>query len=211
MQTGNMQMRMRSPAMMQMSFNMQPIAPVGAAPTPVPQTLAAATRGAPAVRSRGLVGTTPEKTMKWGTAVWVFYHTLAYKIHEDAFPALRDQLINFIRGISSVLPCPRCSEHATAYMNKVNFAAIQTKEQLKQMLNTFHNTVNGKKGYVPMSPAESDEKYRLANTGAVIRHFLTVFPTRQNNVRLLTDQMHRESIVAKLGTWLQANIAHFDP
>jgi hypothetical protein len=210
MQTGNMQMRMRAPSAMQMSFIQQPIAPVGAAPTPVPQSLAAATRGAPAQRPRA-PGAAPEKTMKWGTAVWVFYHTLAYKIRDDAFPALRDQLLNFIRGISSVLPCPKCSEHATAYMNKINFATIQTKEQLKQMLNTFHNTVNGKKGYLPMSVAESDEKYRLANTSAVIRHFLTVFPTRQNNVRLLTDQMHRESLVAKLGTWLQANIASFDP
>lgn len=149
--------------------------------------------------------------MVWGPAVWYLYHTLAYKIRAESFLTLRDSLLNFIRGIASILPCPKCSEHATAYMNKINFAAIQTKEQLKLFLYNFHNTVNERKEYPIMLPEIADEKYKTANTVAIIRNFIMVFQMKHNNVRLITDQMHREGLVTKLTAWLQTNIVYFEP
>lgn len=198
-------MRSRAPAAMSMQFH-----------TPFLNTTLSTIPLSKAIAGRPVAPSVPAKKsaskgMSWGVAVWYLYHTLAYKVHEDAFPALRDQLLNFIRGISSVLPCPKCSEHATEYMTRVNFSSIQTKAQLKSFLYAFHNTVNGRKEEPIMLPEEADEKYRLAKTIAIIRNFTMMFQQKQNNARLITDQMHRENLVAKFNVWIQENMAHFDP
>ena len=64
--------------------------------------------------------------MIWGRATWLFFHTLAHKIKDDAFINLRRQLLDFIVQICHLLPCPICRNHADNYIKNVNFNTIQS-------------------------------------------------------------------------------------
>jgi hypothetical protein len=74
--------------------------------------------------------TTKPKKMKWGEPTWYLFHALAEKVKEDRFQAIRGELLNTIYVICKNLPCPLCANHATQYMNAINFNTIQTKKDL---------------------------------------------------------------------------------
>ena len=71
------------------------------------------------------------KTMLWGEPVWFLLHTLVEKVNESTFPHIRNSFIQFIIRICGNLPCPECANHATQYLQGINFQAITTKMQLK--------------------------------------------------------------------------------
>ena len=82
--------------------------------------------------------------MRWGAPTWYMFHTLAEKVKEDCFGALRRELLNVIFTICANLPCPDCASHASEYMRGINFNAIKTKQNLKDLFFNFHNVVNEK-------------------------------------------------------------------
>ena len=112
-----------------------------------------------------------ESKMVWGKPTWYMLHTMAEKIKVEHFPRLRLELLNIIVRICNNLPCPDCANHATAYMNRMNFDNIQTKEQLKLMLYQFHNHVNTKKNYPLFPMNQLDSTYQQANTTNIITNF----------------------------------------
>ena len=148
--------------------------------------------------------------MEWGAAIWIFFHTLAFKVHEIEFPKIKEELFNFIRGISSCLPCPKCSEHAKIYLSGVNFKTIVSKRDLILMLYAFHNAVNARKHSPIVTAEEMDLLYVRANTIAVIRYFVSVFRAKNGNLRLLTDDMQRQLITTKFESWFTKNSNAFD-
>jgi hypothetical protein len=85
------------------------------------------------------------KKMKWGEPTWFLFHTLSYKIKDEMFLQVKNEILNIFFLICRNLPCSICAEHATQYMQNINFNAIQTKQQLKDLFFEFHNTVNLKK------------------------------------------------------------------
>jgi hypothetical protein len=154
--------------------------------------------------------TNPEKkSMKWGEPVWFLFHTLAYKVNENTFSIIRKDLINIIYTICSNLPCPDCAKHATQYMNSINFNSIQTKEQLKDMLFIFHNTVNKKKGFPIFPHDELDSKYSKANTLNIIKNFMVTFENKHKSIHMISDDMYRIRISNNLKIWFNANIQYF--
>jgi hypothetical protein len=148
--------------------------------------------------------------MEWGAAIWIFFHTLAFKVRETEFAKIKIQLINFIRGISSCLPCPKCTEHATKYLSTVNFNTIICKRDLILMLYAFHNTVNNRKHSPIMSTKDMDIKYATANTIAVVKYFVSVFCAKNGNMRIFTDAMQRQLITKKFETWFAENVNAFE-
>jgi hypothetical protein len=104
-----------------------------------------------------------------------------------------------------------CASHATDYMNKINFNAIQTKEDLKRMLFTFHNEVNKRKGYPQFPYDKVDEKYSLALTSNIIRNFMVHFTDRTRSIKLLAGDLHRAQLSEVLKKWFNDNIQCFDP
>ncbi len=151
-----------------------------------------------------------KKPMKWGEPTWFLFHTLAQKIKESDFQMIRKDLINIIYTICSNLPCPDCAKHATEYMNNINFNAIQTKEQLKDMLFVFHNTVNSRKGFPIFPREELDLKYSKANTINIIKNFIVHFENKNKSIRMISDDIYRARISNNLKQWFNQNIIHFD-
>ena len=148
--------------------------------------------------------------VKWGEPTWFLFHTLSVKVKESEFPRIREDLLNRIYAICTNLPCPTCADHAKTYLDGINFNAIQTKDDLKKMLHSFHNTVNQRKGY-PMFPYEElDPKYSLAITNNIIVNFMKFFSDRNHNIKLVAGDMIRFQLCDILKRWFNANIQSFD-
>ena len=61
------------------------------------------------------------KEMLWGEPTWFLFHTLAEKTKDNYFPTIKNELFSFIKKICNNLPCPECAQHASRYVNGVNF------------------------------------------------------------------------------------------
>ena len=149
------------------------------------------------------------KKMKWGEPTWILFHTLAEKVNENTFSQIRIELLNTIYSICANLPCPDCAEHATAYLNGINFKTIQTKEQLKYMLYSFHNTVNAKKG-VELFPIANLDKYAQMNLINVIYTFIPFLQDKSNSIRMIANDFHRTRMVSQLKIWFNTYISYFE-
>ena len=149
------------------------------------------------------------KSMTWGEPTWFLFHTLAEKVKNENFVFIRKELLNLIYSICSNLPCPICTNHATTYLNSVNFNSIQTKQQLKDLLFVFHNEVNTRKGHPFFDYKQLDEKYSKANTNLIINNFINSFSNKHKNMKLIADDFIRTKIVQKMSEWFYNNISHF--
>ena len=149
--------------------------------------------------------------VKWGEPTWFLLHTLSVKVKDDQFTRIRQHLLNTIYAICVNLPCPTCAEHAKSYLDGINFNTIQTKEQLKQMLHAFHNSVNQRKGYPYFSYDQLDPKYSLAVTNNILINFMNHFTQRNYNIKLVSQEFSRTQLCNQLKKWFNENIHAFEP
>ena len=156
-----------------------------------------------------VVLTEEPKKMNWGPPTWFLFHALAYKIKDEEFDNLREELIDIIILICNNLPCPICANHASLYMKNFNFNTIKTKKDLQDMLYNFHNSVNNRKQY-PIFPYEQlDEKYSKAVTKNIIYNFISFFQEKHFNVHMIIYNLHRNQLISKLKVWFNLNIDRF--
>jgi hypothetical protein len=148
------------------------------------------------------------KKMLWGEPTWFFLHTIAHKVRD--FNAVRVGLLGIIYQVCTNLPCPMCSQHAKTYLDSINFNTIQTKEQLKHMLFTFHNVVNARKGVPLFSSSELDAKYSLAVTRNIFSNFIGYFKDRHRSPGMIADDLFRSRLALNFVTWFNKNGAYFD-
>jgi hypothetical protein len=139
----------------------------------------------------------------WGPPIWTFFHTLAENINEERFLTIKPSLFFFIKRICSYLPCPDCSQHASYFLAKVNINKIMTKNDFKNMLYVFHNTVNKRKKKHLFNHTNL-EKYKKYNVGSTFNHFVSVYHTK-GNMNLIAESFQRKLLVSELKTWLINN------
>jgi len=152
------------------------------------------------------------KRTAWGHPIWLLFHALSYKIKEESFPVIGQELLRLIHGIATNLPCPVCSDHARAYMKNINFLAIQTKEQFINFLFQFHNAVNARKGYPLFPRQEVDTKYANAILPAIFQQFERSYQDKAYNPKHIHDEYIRNRILRSMRTWFYANYeTHFSP
>ena len=149
--------------------------------------------------------TAPEQ---WGPPTWSFLHTLAEKIKEEHYPAIYIQLFNFILNICHNLPCPTCSQHAKQTLSQINVNNLKTKSDLKNMLYTFHNSVNKRKN-LPLFKYEDLTIYKSKNLIVSFNNFINHYNTK-GNMNLINDSFHRTRLIQNLRKWLMENINRFD-
>jgi hypothetical protein len=149
--------------------------------------------------------------MTWGFPTWLLLHTLAEKVKLDDFSHIKTNLMSIIYMIVTNLPCPICSNHGKEYLDSINNATIQTKEDLKRMLFNFHNLVNTRKNYRIFTYDELNSKYSTAITFNVLQNFMSHYTKRSGSILLISDDIHRQRIVSNLKDFFSANINHFMP
>ena len=149
------------------------------------------------------------KEMLWGEPTWFLFHTLAEKIKETHFAELKNKLISFIKQICNNLPCPECAQHATSFVNGVNFDAIINKDQLKVFFFNFHNELNRRKEY-DVFEFPDIEKYKNAVTINIVKNFFYHFGKKNYNVKLDVSGYQRSVLLKNFRTWLETHYYCFD-
>ena len=151
-----------------------------------------------------------KKAMFWGAPTWFFLHTIAHKIKDESFPLVRKELLGIILTICGNLPCPECSTHAKDYLNKKNFNAIQTKQQLKDVLFHFHNMVNERKHFSKFEYDQLDAKYSGAILVNIFNHFIRHYTNGTGNSHMIADIFYRTKIAENIKRWLDTNNQYFE-
>jgi hypothetical protein len=94
-------------------------------------------------------------------------------------------------------------------MKGVNFNAIQTQQQLKNLLFTFHNEVNKRKGMPLFPESELDSKYNNALLVPIIENFIFHFEDKHTGLKLLADNFIRQQVSKQLRSWFLQNLHKF--
>jgi hypothetical protein len=160
-----------------------------------------------AIRPQDPTGQIPKK-VKWGPPTWFLLHSLACKVYDDKFSAISKELLQMIYMICTNLPCPDCANHAKNYLDGINFNTIQSKEELKKMLCTFHNTVNQRKGYSIFLYSDYTAKYSRAILSNIIDNFMHHFSDKTRSPKLMASDFQRTHLVKYLKTWFQNNLVN---
>lgn len=148
--------------------------------------------------------------MKWGPPTWLYLHTIAEKVKGTSFQQIRKDLFRIIYTICTNLPCPMCSNHAKEYFSKINVESIRTKNDLKQFLFVFHNSVNTRKGLKLFSYSDLDETYSKGDYIAITNNFMKFYQEKSRNIHLIADEMHKQRIVKLVQQWIIDNVEHFE-
>ena len=180
---------------------------------PAPRNVVAATTVLAADQQPTVVATTSTttpKTMVWGEPTWFLLHTLVHKVKAEYFSQVRAELIDIIVRICTNLPCPMCANHSAEYLGKINFDAIQTKQDLKNLMFQFHNSVNVRKSFAQFNYADLDAKYEAANTLNIIRNFMSVFQ-QSNGGQINVNTFSKNRTILHYQNWFRHNLPFFDP
>jgi len=147
--------------------------------------------------------------MTWGAPTWTFFHVLPEKLSNKNFIKNKDGIIRLITTICNNLPCPSCSQHARQYMQRVNFNAINTVEDLRKMLYIFHNSVNERKKYAKFEYDDLIEKYSNLDFNQVVNNFMSHFQKKVYAMNLIAQQISRQKQVTVVKKWLIDNMHLF--
>lgn len=147
--------------------------------------------------------------MTWGAPTWTFFHVLPEKLTDKKFINNKDGIIRLITTICSNLPCPSCSQHARQYMQKVNFNAVNTVEDLRKMLYIFHNSVNERKKYAKFEYDDLTAKYSNLDFNQVANQFMFHFQKKVYAINLIAQQISRQKQVTIVKKWLIDNMHLF--
>lgn len=81
----------------------------------------------------------------WGPAFWFTLHNGAAKYPIKATSICAERMKGFIIGIPIMIPCEKCQDHATAYIEK-NYhlldEIVSCRQNLFNFFVSFHNSVN---------------------------------------------------------------------
>lgn len=99
---------------------------------------------------------------KWGPAAWQFLHTVSYTYKQE--PSLDDKhnMYMFLTYFSKVLPCVKCKNDFTNYVNTTlskNSSHLESQKNLSMYINDAHNYVNKKTGKREWTYEESKKKF----------------------------------------------------
>ena len=78
------------------------------------------------------------------------------------------------------------------------------------MLFDFHNLVNTRKHFALFSYDELNDKYSKAITVSVFQNFMYYFSKKSGNIRLISEDLHRQVMLKTVKEFLQSKIIHFD-
>lgn len=98
----------------------------------------------------------------WGPAYWFTLHNGAARYPIKASPLCAERMKGFILGMQVMIPCEKCTDHATAHI-EANWCRIDEivsgRQQLFNFFVDFHNRVNSRYGKPEMSYEDAYKLY----------------------------------------------------
>lgn len=143
----------------------------------------------------------------WGPATWYLLHSMVLKINDDVNSETITDLKKLIRSITSNLPCPACSSHATSHLSKMKFDSITSVEGLRRFMFYFHNTVNEMlKKPTTLTYEQHIIMFDTMDLRLVIRHFLNIYTNMNStNVTMMLYSFHRKKTLNDVNTFFVKN------
>jgi hypothetical protein len=143
----------------------------------------------------------------WGPATWYLLHSMVLKINDDTNSETITDLKKLIRNITSNLPCPACSAHATSHLSKMKFDSITSIEGLRRFMFHFHNTVNEMlKKPTTLTYEQHIILFDTMDLRLVIRHFLNIYNNMNStNVTMMLYSFHRKKTLNDVNTFFVKN------
>ena len=143
----------------------------------------------------------------WGPATWYLLHSMVLKINDDTPKEVITDLKKLIRNITSNLPCPACSAHATSHLSKLKFDTITTIETLRHFMFHFHKTVNEMlKKSTSLTYEEHIIIYDKMDLTLVIKNFLNIYNNMNStNVTMMLYSFHRKKTINDVNTFFAKN------
>jgi hypothetical protein len=143
----------------------------------------------------------------WGPATWYLLHSMVLKINDDTNSETITDLKKLIRNITSNLPCPACSAHATSHLSKMKFDSITSVEGLRRFMFHFHNTVNEMlKKPTTLTYEQHIILFDTMDLRLVIRHFLNIYNNMNStNVTMMLYSFHRKKTLNDVNTFFVKN------
>lgn len=97
----------------------------------------------------------------WGPAFWFSLHNGALRYPIQASPTWKERMKHFILGIPVMVPCEKCSDHATAHLEANYYRMdeiVSSRNKLFEFFWEFHNFVNERLNKPKMS---LDNAYKM--------------------------------------------------
>lgn len=135
----------------------------------------------------------------WGPPIWTLFHTLIEKMNPDAYPQVINSMFAIIVRICKFLPCPECSNHASIFLAKIKISDYKTKDEFKNMLYLFHNSVNAKKRKSLFNYAHIN-RYLYLDLNLVVKNFIQNYNTK-GNMKLLSESFQRTLVIKDFISW----------
>jgi hypothetical protein len=148
--------------------------------------------------------------IRWGPSIWYLFHTIAHKLKDEEFQNTIVEILDIIKSICRNLPCPSCAQHATEYIQRINYNSIRNKNDFKLFFLTFHNYVNNRTGKPMFTLDELENKYSNANTLNIVKNFISVFEYKNKSFNMIANDMQRQRQADVLKIWFNNNIQKFD-
>lgn len=146
----------------------------------------------------------------WGPAVWYLFHTLSFKMREQHFHQVKDELLGHFISICSNLPCPECAQHAQEELKHLDKSKITNKKELCMYFIYFHNKVNARTKKKIFTLDEFILKYKNSITRNVVANFFIVLSKSDHNVKLMTNSFYKSAAILELRKWLNMNASKFN-
>ncbi len=146
----------------------------------------------------------------WGTAVWYFFHTLAYKLKNEYEDQLT-QLFDLFVLVCNNLPCTICKLESTTMLKTVNKLDVTiSKERFQSFLFNMHNAINCKNKTTIFTREEYLIKYSNAKTYNIINYFFGIMKNtgmKQENIIIRRSINSYLDIIYK---YIKQNINKYD-
>ena len=107
----------------------------------------------------------------WGKPLWFSLHHGALHYPPNPSDVIQKNMLNFIIGLPSIIPCSICREHATQYINNAKSTlqdVVSSPDKLFRFFWEFHNSVNERTRKRMFSYEEVYELYKNRPTDALL-------------------------------------------
>lgn len=142
----------------------------------------------------------------WGTYTWYLFHAMAEKINIKYFDEEKENIINHIKSICSVLPCPKCVNHAKICLKYID--NVKTKDELRIFLYDFHNKVNKRRSIHDFDILKL-KVYEKLDFSTTIPTWTKHFKVHSNVPTLMNNTIFRNTIIKKFINYIYANLHKF--
>ena len=148
---------------------------------------------------------------KWGPITWSLFHTMAEKIKDEKYNTHFPQLWKHFTRICHSLPCPQCSDHATAYVRRYKVTQFSNKKLFKHFIHQFHNEVNNNTNK-QLYDIGVLEIYKSNNLSQVFNDFIVEwnYQMNQKNMNLIAHNFIRKQTIKDFHIWFYSNLDVFD-